>query len=1277
MTDLDIRRKIETTLKSFSSGNFSNNALVLFGALGYNTDRQAPLDKPDYANFKETFFVSQSKFNEDKALVKDWQYVDLLFQLSKEEIRKQISLFDTQKIDRTIIETYLFFAIALSKDQYSRTELSNITREINRLFPMPVMILFKHGQCLTLSVINRRQHKRDENKDVLEKITLIKDIKIENPHRAHVEILFDLSFDKLQINYGFTNFVELHNAWQKTLDTKELNKRFYLELSNWYFWAMDHVSFPDDVEKDKTIRNATSLIRLITRIIFIWFIKEKSLVPDVLFDRREMGRILKAFEKNKKPDSYYRAILQNLFFGTLNQQMNERGFAKEGTFLENKSNYGVKNLFRYAGDFAIAEKEVLALFKDIPFLNGGLFDCLDKENDEDKVVYGDGFSRNPKKQAVVPDNLFFGEETEYDLNAIYGTKNKRYKIKGLFNILSAYKFTVAENTPVEEEIALDPELLGRVFENLLASYNPETQTTARKQTGSFYTPREIVNYMVDESLKAYLQQKLEDETGIKPEDAEAGLEILFTYTEKEHAFTARETKALIAAIDNCKILDPACGSGAFPMGVLHKLVHILHKLDPHNEKWKERQISRARQLDDPAIREKTIEDIESAFANNELDYGRKLYLIENCIYGVDIQPIAVQIAKLRFFISLIVDQKKQAAKKNLGIRSLPNLETKFVAANTLIGLEKPQTLGNAQSSSASQVSLRNPEIEQLEKELKDLRHQYFNAGTRREKLACQKKDRDLRKKIAGLLEKDGWNKDAARSVAAFDPYDQNASSPFFDPEWMFGVTEGFDVVIANPPYVQMQKDGGKLASELKNQNYLTWERTGDLYAIFYEHGLNILRENGTETFITSSQWMKSNYGKSLRKFFLSKNPLKLILLGPGIFESATVDTNILTIQNTNYKNQLNGGIVTQSDQLTDLANLQLHAMSYLSEDAWTVMNASKQTINEKINSKGKPLSEWKVNIYFGIKTGYNEAFIIDEAKRKELVNSDSKCDEIIRPILKGREINKYVSNWENDYIIFIPWHYPLHNDSEIVGASELAEKKFSKNHKSLYEYFESHKEGLLKRNRAETAIRYEWYALQRCAATYKGEFSKEKVIWKRIGSQLRFSYSNSEIYCLDSTCIATGEKIKYLTALLNSKLCNYQLFENAPKTGMGDLIISVQALEPLHVYYPNDNEEMIFNYFIDLILHLKKHKKTSSFFEQLIDAMVYELYFPEEIKVAGAEVLKYLTNIHEFKEEWSDLKKLEVIEKVYKELSNPNHPVSIAMFKMDTIEEIRIIEGKQ
>ena len=235
----------------------------------------------------------------------------------------------------------------------------------------------------------------------------------------------------------------------------------------------------------------------------------------------------------------------------------------------------------------------------------------------------------------------------------------------------------------EEEVALDPELLGRVFENLLASYNPETKTTARKQTGSFYTPREIVNYMVDESLKAYLKQKLETEALMSPEDAECGLEVLLEYTEKEHLFDIKETEILLHAIDNCKIIDPACGSGAFPMGILHKLVFILQKLDPKNEIWKKIQLEKAReeaetifQIEDKEEREKRLIDINNTFDEsiNNPDYARKLFLIENCIYGVDLQPIATQISKLRFFISLVVDQKPDKDKDNFGIIPLPNLE---------------------------------------------------------------------------------------------------------------------------------------------------------------------------------------------------------------------------------------------------------------------------------------------------------------------------------------------------------------------------------------------------------------------------------------------------------------------------------------------------------------------------------------------------------------------------------------------------------------------------
>ena len=326
MTAEQIKTNIKEALQSFAKGNLTEKSLELFEELGYVTSRRAPLYKPTYAEFKDTY-IGDKKFDEAKARTSEWKYVDLLFQLSKEEVLKQMSLFDTKQVNRTIIETYLFFVIELERTPspsaragegpYSRTELSLITREVNRLFPMPAMILFRHGNTLTLSVINRRLHKKDESKDVLEKVTQIKEINIESPHRAHIEILFDLSFDELKSKYQFTNFVELHNAWQKTLDTKELNKRFYSELFNWYLWAVQSVNFPNDLDDDKDdkVYNSESVIRLLTRLIFVWFIKEKGLIPDILFDEKNMKRVLNDFNPDSfETSKYYRAILQNLFF---------------------------------------------------------------------------------------------------------------------------------------------------------------------------------------------------------------------------------------------------------------------------------------------------------------------------------------------------------------------------------------------------------------------------------------------------------------------------------------------------------------------------------------------------------------------------------------------------------------------------------------------------------------------------------------------------------------------------------------------------------------------------------------------------------------------------------------------------------------------------------------------------------------------------------------------------------------------------------------------------
>jgi adenine-specific DNA-methyltransferase len=698
LTMANIDRTIVTkALAAFQSRPLKEAASQLLDTLGYRSNRSLAGSASTPKAFLELFSASghERVFDQDKALVSEWKTADLLFQLTDQELSRESSLFTDTSVKAGLLKSYVFIAIELRGSDYARGKFSAIARQINRIFPMPVMVLFKHQDNLTIAVINRRTNKLDDSKDVLGKVTLIREIKFAQPHTGHLDILASLALSNLvhPQKKPINDFDTLHAAWEQIFNIELLNERFYRELANWYFWALPQVEFPADLEKDDEKRRATGLIRLLTRLIFCWFLKEKSLIPEKLFHQMDIKSILT--DSSDGSSSYYQAILQNLFFATLNQRMGKdskgnpyRFFAKDEGFQKNRTTYDINNLYRYESLFR-EPSTALSQFENIPFLNGGLFECLDRTDEvTEKKRYLDGFSRNVKKRPTVPNRLFFGNEETVNLAETYGdTKRKAEKVSGLIHILNRYKFTIVENTPIDQEIALDPELLGKVFENLLASYNEETKTTARKQTGSFYTPRPIVEYMVDESLKAYLMRALVEKVGMKESDACAGLDLLFAYTEKAHAFSSSEVACLIAAIDALKILDPACGSGAFPMGVLHKLVYILGKLDHDNERWKQTQLAK---LDSAPMRE----ELESAFQDNNDDYGRKLYLIENCLYGVDIQPIAIQITKLRFFISLVCDQKTNRNKKeNLGIRPLPNLETKFVAADTLIGLpEMEQTL---------------------------------------------------------------------------------------------------------------------------------------------------------------------------------------------------------------------------------------------------------------------------------------------------------------------------------------------------------------------------------------------------------------------------------------------------------------------------------------------------------------------------------------------------------------------------------------------------------
>jgi len=518
---VDFRQQIAETLAAFRKAPLRKAATDFLGTLGYSSSRTLPTDSVE--DFCRQFDAA-GLLEHPAALKKDWKSIDLLFQLTDEDIADQDELFDAGKVQTGQLKSYLFFAVDLTGDHYARGKLTALARQINRLFPMPVMVLMKHladkKEVLSIAVINRRQNQRDTAKDVLGKVTIIRDISLAEPHRGHLDILDSLVLGNLvhPEKKPINDFDSLHAAWEEIFNIELLNKRFYKELSNWYFWALPQVEFPADLEPDKEKRNATGLIRLLTRLIFCWFLKEKNLIPEKLFHPTDLAKLLKGFDPESETSStYYQAILQNLFFATLNQRMGKDGngkpyrlFATDEGFAKNRVTYDVNNLYRYEALFRDEPDAALAHFADIPFLNGGLFECLDRTEDgTDKKRYLDGFSRNAKKRPQVPDRLFFDSGETADLSTAYGdTKRKAEKVTGLITILNRYKFTIVENTPIDQEIALDPELLGKVFENLLASYNEETKTTARKQTGSFYTPRPIVDYMVDESLKAHLERKL-------------------------------------------------------------------------------------------------------------------------------------------------------------------------------------------------------------------------------------------------------------------------------------------------------------------------------------------------------------------------------------------------------------------------------------------------------------------------------------------------------------------------------------------------------------------------------------------------------------------------------------------------------------------------------------------------------------------------------------------------------------------------------------------------
>jgi len=531
-------------------------------------------------------------------------------------------------------------------------------------------------------------------------------------------------------------------------------------------------------------------VRLIGRLVFCWFLKKKSSASGIPL----ISEDILSSQAVRENEHYYHNILEYLFFQVLNTPQDER------------------------------TEIVQDRFKDTPFLNGGLFEPHEDDYYDPDLVMG---------------------ITRYlnNLNIIDGW------FLDLFTVFETYNFTIDENTSIDIELSIDPEMLGRIFENLLAEINPETGETARKATGSFYTPRPIVEYMIDESLRQYLKKK----TGIDT----TTINKILSYSDEVEISKLNRSK-IIQAIDEIKILDPACGSGAFPIGMLQKLLLILQKIDPDAKEWQERTL---KSIPDPVFRKIVAKKLES---DQDLwDYSRKLGIIRKSIYGVDLQAIAIEISKLRVFLSLIVDEKVEDDKSNRGIEHLPNLEFKFVAANTLICLPAGQSISVGES-------------EDKIIQLKRLRENYFiSHGLQKKEIEDSfiKKQQEMAEDLNNWIAADSMT----FKLISWEPFTYN-SADFFDPQWMFGVKNGFDIVIGNPPYLESRHPS--FSNELKilyqkscenrwNQDAQFITRGADLLVYFLEASISFINSSGIIVLITQNAWLDTEYGIKAQKFLIN------------------------------------------------------------------------------------------------------------------------------------------------------------------------------------------------------------------------------------------------------------------------------------------------------------------------------------------------------------------------------------------------------------------------
>lgn len=845
----------------------------------------------------------------------------------------------------------------------------------------------------------------------------------------------------------------------------------------------------------------------------------------------------------------------------------------------------------------------------VPYLNSSLFEISQLE-----------------RQTIRISSLDNSELSLFSGTALKDGQKPRYAklptLRYLLEFLDAYDFSSEGSEEVQEQAKtlINASVLGLIFEKINGH-----------RDGSVFTPGAVTMYMSQEAIRQTIVRRFNEEMGWSCKDYES-------LKNKDIEDYAQAN----AIVDSIRVCDPAVGSGHFLVSVLNEVIRTKYDLgiliDGSGKRIKKQDYSIDIENDELLISDEDGYPVSYIPGNQECQriqetlFNEKRKIIENCLFGVDLNPNAVNICRLRLWIELLKNAYYTKESGYTELETLPNIDINIKAGNSLLhrfDLEQDiseilrkngisigayrkavsdyknahskeekhdleEYLRRIKGNLRTQIGQNDPKLNrkhQLEAELNNLLEPQLFKISKKEQAQRYKQSKDLQIKIAKIQAEIDEIHDNKFFVGAF--------------EWRIEFPEvldedgrfiGFDCVIGNPPYIQLQKMGAD-ADSLQKMNYETYERTGDIYCLFYEMGMKLLKPGALLSFITSNKWMRAGYGEPLRKHLSSKyNPTLLIdFANNKIFDSATVLVNILSLEKcSNQGHTLSCSVEDGFDvsKLSDYVQTHVQLSSFQTDDTWSILSEIELSIKRKVEKAGVPLKNWDVEIYRGVLTGYNDAFIITSEKRDEILSNCTndaereRTAEIIRPILRGRDIRRYSYEWADLWLI------NTHN-----GVKGSLERVHIEDYPAIKQHLDYYWDKIESRSdKGDTP-----YNLRNCA--YVDEFSKPKIIYPNMTKFLPFVYDTSGLVTNQKCFIITGKRLAFLTAFLNSSLFKFCFADKFPELQGKTRELSKIYIDEIPVMKVSDDDEFRF---MMLVESTQRNISKEKLLE--IDNAIFDLY---------------------------------------------------------------------